>query len=258
MPVTPLDALRRILARRPEVRDDPETLRNLLLDHCPTQRSEINWLVNAAVERVPARIAGAGDDTPRDVLLGAVKSTLARDLGMTADAAAWTAGTWYDALRTPDQPPRAPDPPSPARQPPVPAATTAESATPAKEALPEAPAPKGPEISMDMIRGAHANLVATAWRSLVIAIAVSIAAVIGLLQVQFFSDDIFGRLESLRTGDFTGAITGHQDPAVVWPLLLYAVLAGLIIAVMKKRIEAIDIADRKRRMWSPNPNDWTK
>jgi hypothetical protein len=244
---TPLDALRRILARRPEVRDDPEALRNLLLDHCPEHRSEINWLVNAAVERVPARIANAGDDTPRDVLIGAVTSTLASDLGMTADAAAWTAGTWYDALHGTDRAPGA------NARPAAPAASQ-----PSEPPAPPAPA-TGPDITMDMLRGAQDHLVSRAWRGLAIAIAGSAGAVLLLLQVQFFSDDFFGRLESLRMRDFAGAITGNaQAPPGIWPLLLYAMLAGVIIAVIRKQVEQLSIADKRRRMWSPNPHDWTK
>jgi hypothetical protein len=247
---TPLEALRHVLARRPDVRDDPDALRNLLLDHCPTHRSEINWLVNAAVERVPARIAGAGDDTPRDVLIGAVRSTLVADLGMSAEAAAWTAGTWYDALRGADIRRETND-----RSGDEPAAGAGTRGSLATAGSPVAP--KSPELTMDMLRGAQDVLVGQARRSLVIAIVVSAAAVLLLLQLQFFSDDLFGRLEGLRARDFNAVVNGNpQQPAGVGPLLLYAMITGVIIAVIRKRIENLSIADRQRRMWSPYPNDW--
>jgi hypothetical protein len=272
---TPLEALRRVLARRPDARDDPDALRNLLLDYCPTHRSEINWLVNAAVERVPARIAGAGDDTPRDVLIGAVRSTLVTDVGMSADAAAWTAGAWYDALRGTDtrrgMNDRSEDE-LPAEAGSYGALAGAEShgssatvgsrespADVGSQVLPGGQvAPKAPELTMDMLRGTQDVLVGRAWRSLVIAIVVSAAVVVLLLQVQFFSDDLFGRLEGLRARNFNAVITGNpQQPAGIGPLLLYAALTGVIIAVIRKRLENLSLADRRRRMWSPNPNDWT-
>jgi hypothetical protein len=253
-PSTPLEALRRVLARRPEVRDDPEALRNLLLDHCPAHRSEINWLVNAAAERVPQRIANAGDDTPRDVLIGAVRSTLAADLGMTADAAAWTAGTWYDALRGTDRGASASERPAASATPPSEAPAVPPSVLPAPPASTTAP-----EITMDMLRGAQDHMVGRAWRGLVIAIVACAAGVLLLLRVQFFRDDLFGRLESLRTGAFAAVITGSPaQPPGVWPLLVYALLAGIIITVIRARVEQLSIAEQRRRMWSPNPKDWAK
>jgi hypothetical protein len=264
--ITPLDALRRVLARRPDARDDPDALRNLLLDYCPTHRSEINWLVNAAVERVPARIAGAGDDTPRDVLIGAVRSTLVTDLGMSGDAAAWTAGAWYDALRGTDSRRGMNDRPghelgadAGSDGSLADAGSYGSPATSGSQVLPRGQvAPNAPELTMDMLRGAQDVLVGQAWRGLVIAIVVSAAVVVLLLQVQFFSDDLFGRLEGLRARDFNAVITGNpQQPTGIGPLVLYAALTGVIIAVIRKRIENLSIADRRRRMWSPNPNDWT-
>lgn len=78
--------------------DSPKRVEALLRDLCGGHRREINIIMGAHEERVPADLIAAGNSVPRDVLLARLAARLRDNLAYTADAARWGVETWAVAL----------------------------------------------------------------------------------------------------------------------------------------------------------------
>jgi hypothetical protein len=92
------DVLRAILERDRGVLDDAELLRNHLLDRIPERKAEINLLVSAGREGIPARITSAPAGVSSDALVTELASRLAAEQGLTHDRAEWAVRAWIHGL----------------------------------------------------------------------------------------------------------------------------------------------------------------
>ena len=93
--------------------NDPKRLEGLLKDYCASYRKEVNALVNAAREGIPAEIIAAGDGTSWEVLALRLTRRIEEELNYTEEAARWAVESWAAALgiKFPADPPPPPEPP---------------------------------------------------------------------------------------------------------------------------------------------------
>lgn len=77
---------------------DPRRCEALLRDYCGQHRKEINLLVNAIRERVPADLSGSKGGMPMQVLLAQLSKRLQEHVAVTQEAAQWAVGSWALAL----------------------------------------------------------------------------------------------------------------------------------------------------------------
>lgn len=95
----PRRALSRIIAKHGRgICDAPKRVEALLRDLCGGHRREINIIMGAHEERVPADLMAAGNSVPRDVLLARLAARLRDNLAYTPEAARWGVETWALAL----------------------------------------------------------------------------------------------------------------------------------------------------------------
>jgi hypothetical protein len=90
------EVLRAVLERDRAVLDDAELLKNHLLDRMPENRADINLLVAAAREGIPARVASAAALT--EATVAELASRLSAEQGLTRDRAAWAVRAWMEGL----------------------------------------------------------------------------------------------------------------------------------------------------------------
>ena len=93
--------------------NDPKRLEGLLKDYCASCRKEVNALVNAAKEGIPAEILAAGDGTSWEALGSRLIRRLEDELGLAEEVARWAVESWTMALgiKLPADPPPPPEPP---------------------------------------------------------------------------------------------------------------------------------------------------
>ena len=87
-----------IVSHGPELCDEPQRVEGLLRDHCGAHRREINVLVGALRERIPAELRNAQRAIPIEVQVARLEKRLQDNLGLTADAASWAVESWALAL----------------------------------------------------------------------------------------------------------------------------------------------------------------
>ena len=80
------------------VTEDPRRVEALLRDYCPHNTREINLIVNAAREQVPAGLLAASEAQPISVLTDHLSQQLCVELGITTQAARWAVESWALAL----------------------------------------------------------------------------------------------------------------------------------------------------------------
>jgi hypothetical protein len=90
------EVLRAVLERDRGVLEDAELLRNHLLDRMPESRSDINLLVAAVREGIPARMASASAVT--EATIAELAGRLATEQGLTRDRAEWAVRAWLAGL----------------------------------------------------------------------------------------------------------------------------------------------------------------
>jgi hypothetical protein len=78
--------------------DAPKRVEGLLRDLSGAHRREINIIIGALKERVPADLLAAGNTAPREVLLARLAARLRDNLAYTTEAARWGVETWAFAL----------------------------------------------------------------------------------------------------------------------------------------------------------------
>lgn len=95
----PRHTLARIIQRHGRgICDAPKRVEALLRDLAGAHRREINIIVGALEERVPADLLTAGKTVPREVLLARLAARLRDNLAYTTEAARWGVETWAFAL----------------------------------------------------------------------------------------------------------------------------------------------------------------
>lgn len=130
----PLRILRELMSgeQRAALVEDPRRCKALLLDYCGAHRREINLLVKAHEEQIPARLLSPAADVPPAVRVAQLSSQLADDWGLSESAARWAVEAWAWALDIIETPPANP----PAESSNAESATAPpETATPASESL---------------------------------------------------------------------------------------------------------------------------
>jgi formylglycine-generating enzyme required for sulfatase activity len=80
----------------PDVISEPKRLEALLRDYCPHNRREVNLLLTAVTEQVPAELRSSS--LPPQLLYGRLVARLQDERGLTDAAAQWTVQTWAQAL----------------------------------------------------------------------------------------------------------------------------------------------------------------
>ncbi|MFN2108577.1 MAG: hypothetical protein ACK2UI_02860, partial [Anaerolineae bacterium] len=101
MHAVPRRQLREIVAQYGEsVLEDPRRCRALLLDFCGSYKGEINLLVMAMQESIPADLRNASPGIPQPVLFGRLIRRLQDAYFLPEDAARWAVETCAEALGT--------------------------------------------------------------------------------------------------------------------------------------------------------------
>jgi formylglycine-generating enzyme required for sulfatase activity len=77
--------------------DEPKRLTALLRDYCPNNRREVNLLLIAYNQQVPAELLSSS--IPMQLLHGRLIARLREECGMTLEAATWAVQTWASALK---------------------------------------------------------------------------------------------------------------------------------------------------------------
>ena len=80
------------------VGEDPRRLKGLLADHCGGYKREINVLVAAASEGVPAALLGSDSGTPPQVLFARLSVRMHEELALAEPACQWAVQSWAIAL----------------------------------------------------------------------------------------------------------------------------------------------------------------
>jgi hypothetical protein len=78
--------------------DDPRRCEGLLRDLCGDYKREINLLISAMKEQVPANLLSSKGSIPWELLLNRLTRRLQDNLGLTEEAASWTVESWALAL----------------------------------------------------------------------------------------------------------------------------------------------------------------
>ena len=78
--------------------DDPRRCEGLLRDLCGEYKREINLLISAMKEQVPANLLSSKGSIPWESLLNRLTRRLQDNLGLTEEAASWTVESWALAL----------------------------------------------------------------------------------------------------------------------------------------------------------------
>jgi hypothetical protein len=78
--------------------DDSRRCEALLRDLCGEHRRELNVLVSALRERIPAELLSMSAATPREVVLARLTKRLQDDLALADNAARWAVESWAVAL----------------------------------------------------------------------------------------------------------------------------------------------------------------
>ncbi len=78
--------------------EDPRRCEALLRDLCAEHPREINVLIGALEQGVPAELLGTQSGMPHEVLLARLATRLRDNLGLAEDVAQWAAETWAIAL----------------------------------------------------------------------------------------------------------------------------------------------------------------
>jgi hypothetical protein len=85
--------------RGAEIRSDEALLRGLLRDHCPEHPREVNLLLAAAREQIPARlIAASASPAGTNLVAAQLRANLVRSQGLQDTLAHWAVETWGIAL----------------------------------------------------------------------------------------------------------------------------------------------------------------
>jgi hypothetical protein len=79
--------------------DDPRRCEGLLRDLCSEYRLEVNLLISALKEQVPATLLASKGATPWGVLQNLLTKRLHENLGITEEGALWAVQSWALALR---------------------------------------------------------------------------------------------------------------------------------------------------------------
>lgn len=103
----PLPILRELISgeRGAALIEDPRRCKALLLDYCGAHRREVNLLVKAHEEHVPARLLAPTADVPLTVVMAQLTRQLADDWGLADEAARWAVEAWAWALGLSDTKP---------------------------------------------------------------------------------------------------------------------------------------------------------
>jgi hypothetical protein len=78
--------------------DDPHRCESLLRDLCSKYKPEVNVLIGALKEGIPAQLLGAATNVPRELILAKLVTRLQASLAMTDEAARWAVESWAIAL----------------------------------------------------------------------------------------------------------------------------------------------------------------
>lgn len=84
---------------------DAQRCESLLQQNCSQCRREINLIIGAIREQIPAELEAARDTVPPTLLYDQLASRLETNLGVTPDAARWSVETWAIALEVSASPP---------------------------------------------------------------------------------------------------------------------------------------------------------
>lgn len=104
---TPLHILRELISVEggTSLIEDPRRCKALLLDYCAMHRREVNLLVKAHEEHVPARLLARAEDVTLTVVMAQLAAQLADDWGLAEESARWAVAAWAWALDLIDVPP---------------------------------------------------------------------------------------------------------------------------------------------------------
>ncbi len=78
--------------------DDPKRCKALLRDFCGQYHKEINVIIGALKERVPADLLNSQNSVPSDLLSARLTKRLEDRLGINPDAAKWAVEAWEFAV----------------------------------------------------------------------------------------------------------------------------------------------------------------
>jgi len=99
MEPTVRDSLRQLIVRHGQVLcDDPPRCKDLLDKLCGQHKREVNSLISALTQRVPADLLADNAGLPTPQLIARLGRRLEDDLGLTAETAQWAVETWAVAL----------------------------------------------------------------------------------------------------------------------------------------------------------------
>ncbi len=80
--------------------DEPRRCEALLRDLCPEFKREINILIGALREKIPADLLSTSDTMPKQILLARLKKRLYDNLGIAEEFAGWAVESWASVLGT--------------------------------------------------------------------------------------------------------------------------------------------------------------